>query len=137
MKSTKEIQKVPTESVLPYKQQRRFYLRLKVNTNSTTRLFCELCSDLTKFLSKILLLIYIFLQGMSGDAMMSNNGMAGVPHQGQVMIPNYSVFSGTPSHIVNMKTRSSIPTYLQENELRMDILKRQQICHAQVSIKAK
>jgi len=70
--------------------------------------------------------------GMSGDAMMSNNGMAGVPHQGQVMIPNYSVFSGTPSHIVNMKTRSSIPTYLQENELRMDILKRQQICHAQI-----
>ena len=73
---------------------------------------------------------------MSGDAMMSNNGMAGVP-QGQVMIPSYSVFSGTPSNIVNMKTRSSIPTYLQENELRMDILKRQQICHAQVSIKTK
>ena len=74
---------------------------------------------------------------MSGDSMMSNNGMAGVPHQGQVMIPSYSVYSGTPSHIVNMKTRSSIPNFLAENELRMDILKRQQICHAQVSIETK
>ena len=68
---------------------------------------------------------------MSGDGMIPSNGMA-VP-QGQVMIPNYSVFSGTPSHIVNMKARTSIPNYLAENELKADILKRQQISHAQVS----
>lgn len=69
---------------------------------------------------------------MSGDgaAMMASNGMT-VP-QGQVMIPNYSVFSGTPSHIVNMKARSSVPSFLAENELKSDILKRQQISHAQV-----
>ena len=50
--------------------------------------------------------------------MIPSNGMA-VP-QGQVMIPNYSVFSGTPSHIVNMKSRTSIPNYLAENELKAE-----------------
>ena len=81
--------------------------------------------------SWVVLVIEIFFQGMSGDGMIPSNGMA-VP-QGQVMIPNYSVFSGTPSHIVNMKSRTSIPNYLAENELKADILKRQQISHAQVS----
>ena len=71
--------------------------------------------------------------GASGDgAMMANNGMA-VP-QPQVILPNYSMFTGTPTHVANMKLRSNVPSFIAENELKMEVLKRQHICQAQVRI---
>jgi len=50
----------------------------------------------------------------------------------QVVSPNFSVFTGTPSYIANMNVRSNAPLNLVENETKIEILKRQQICLSQV-----
>ena len=76
-------------------------------------------------------------QPMGNEAMMgghANNGM-GTPQMGpqqQVMVPSYSMYAGTPTHVANMKVRSNVPSFLAENELKLEILKRQHISQAQV-----
>ena len=72
-------------------------------------------------------------QPMGNEAIV-NNGMhaPGVGPQPQVMVPNYSMFTGTPSYVASMKVRSTVPSFLAENELKLEILKRQHICQAQV-----
>jgi hypothetical protein len=51
---------------------------------------------------------------------------------GSVLLPDYSVYSGTPSHVANMRVRANVPGFIAENELKVDILKRQHICLSQV-----
>ena len=51
---------------------------------------------------------------------------------GNVLLPDFSSFNGTPSYLVNMKVQSNVPGFVADNELKMEILKRQLICHAQV-----
>ena len=68
-------------------------------------------------------------------AAMINNSMAVGPQPGpHVMVPNYSMYAGTPTYVANMKVRSNVPSFLAENELKLEILKRQHISHAQVSL---
>ncbi len=73
------------------------------------------------------------MHGEASASAMINNGMVGghQPHQ-QVLLPSFSMYTGTPSAVVNMKVRSSIPSFLAENELKLEILKRQHICQAQL-----
>ena len=49
-----------------------------------------------------------------------------------VMSPNFTLFTGTPTYVANMRVRSNAPANLAENETKLDILKRQQICLSQV-----
>ena len=70
--------------------------------------------------------------GAAGEAGMMNNSMA-VPTHNPVILPNYSMYTGTPNHVANMKLRSNVPSFIAENELKMEVLKRQHICQAQVS----
>jgi len=46
-----------------------------------------------------------------------------------LLVPNWSAYSGTPSHVVSMKVRNAAPTSLQESESKMELLTRQMICH--------
>ena len=72
---------------------------------------------------------------MSGEAAMNPmNTMNVGPQPGQIMVPSYSMYAGTPSYVVNMKLRSNVPSFLAENELKLEILKRQHIIGAQVRI---
>jgi len=73
--------------------------------------------------------------GGAGEAGMMNNGMA-VPQHSQVILPNYSMYAGTPTHVANMKLRSNVPSFIAENELKMEVLKRQHICQAQIDPEA-
>ena len=52
---------------------------------------------------------------------------------GSVLLPDYSVYAGTPSHVAGQRVRANAPGFIAENELKIDILKRQHICLAQVS----
>jgi hypothetical protein len=66
-----------------------------------------------------------------------SNGVAAVAAAanqptGSVLLPDYSVYSGTPSHVANMRVRANVPGFIAENELKVDILKRQHICLSQV-----
>lgn len=58
--------------------------------------------------------------------------MAGGQPGGSVLLPEYQSYAGTPSYIAGMKLRSNVPGFLAENDLKMEILKRQMICQAQV-----
>ena len=49
-----------------------------------------------------------------------------------MLLPDYSVYAGTPSHVAAQRVRANAPGFVAENELKMDILKRQHICLAQV-----
>lgn len=49
------------------------------------------------------------------------------------LLPDYSAYAGTPSYVANMRVRANVPGFLADSEIRIDILKRQQICWAQVS----
>ena len=51
---------------------------------------------------------------------------------GSVLLPDYSVYAGTPSHVAAQRVRANAPGFVAESELKMDILKRQHICLAQV-----
>ena len=66
-----------------------------------------------------------------------NNGMGThggqMGPQQQVMVPSFSMYAGTPTHVANMKVRNNVPSFLAENELKLEILKRQHISQAQVS----
>ena len=75
--------------------------------------------------------VFLKPMGGAGEAGMMNNGMA-VPQHSQVILPNYSMYAGTPTHVANMKLRSNVPSFIAENELKMEVLKRQHICQAQV-----
>ena len=96
----------PTGSTMASPGNRRFYLKLRSPTVD-------------------------FQPPMGNADNMMTNGMPSVPTP-QVMVPNYSVYTGSPSYVANMKVRSNVPSFLAENELKLDILKRQHISHAQV-----
>jgi len=49
---------------------------------------------------------------------------------GSILLPNWSAYSGTPSQVVNIKVRTSAPAAVRDNEIKMEILTRQQLCHA-------
>ena len=49
-----------------------------------------------------------------------------------VMSPNFTLFTGTPTYVANMRVRSNAPSNLADNETKLEILKRQQICLSQV-----
>jgi len=63
------------------------------------------------------------------DETLSTQLSTGVISGGSILLPNWSAYSGTPSQIVAMKVRSSAPTAIQENEIKMELLNRQMICH--------
>jgi len=46
-----------------------------------------------------------------------------------LLVPNWSAYAGTPSHVVAMKVRNAAPTAIQESESKLDLLTRQMICH--------
>ncbi len=56
----------------------------------------------------------------------------GAGGSGSVLLPDYSVYAGTPSHVANMRARANAPGFVAESEVKMELLKRQQICLAQV-----
>jgi len=59
------------------------------------------------------------------SSQLSTGGVAG----GSVLLPQWSAYSGTPAHIVAMKVRNSAPNFVQENDIKMELLTRQMICH--------
>ncbi|GFR66446.1 PAB-dependent poly(A)-specific ribonuclease subunit PAN3, partial [Elysia marginata] len=42
----------------------------------------------------------------------------------QMVLPEYSMYPGMPSHIVHLKLKSAVPQYFAPDELKMDILNR-------------
>lgn len=69
---------------------------------------------------------------MGGEGM--NNGAAAAASQ--VLLPNYSVYTGTPSYVANLKLRTHVPNFMAENELKMELLRRQHISLAQIDPEA-
>jgi len=63
------------------------------------------------------------------DESLSSQLSTGVISGGSILLPNWSAYSGTPSQIVAMKVRSTAPSAIQENEVKMELLTRQMICH--------
>eukprot|EP00092_Neocalanus_flemingeri_P018699 GFUD01020252.1.p1 GENE.GFUD01020252.1~~GFUD01020252.1.p1 ORF type:complete len:676 (-),score=192.43 GFUD01020252.1:658-2685(-) len=63
------------------------------------------------------------------DESLSSQLSTGVISGGSILLPNWSAYSGTPSQIVAMKVRSTAPAAIQENEVKMELLTRQMICH--------
>ena len=61
-----------------------------------------------------------------------NNGNLAPVSSGSVMIPNFSAYAGTLNNVASLKMRSNVADFLADNELKMDILKKQHICHSQV-----
>lgn len=53
----------------------------------------------------------------------------GVLSGGSVLLPQWSAYSGTPAQIVAMKVRSSAPNFVQDNDVKMELLTKQMICH--------
>ena len=64
---------------------------------------------------------------------MGNGVMNGANMGTTILSPNFTVFTGTPTFVANMRARSNAPANLAENETKLEILKRQQICLSQVS----
>ena len=64
---------------------------------------------------------------------MGNGGVNGTNVSSTVLSPNFTLFTGTPTYVANMRVRSNAPSNLAENETKIEILKRQQICLSQVS----
>ena len=62
---------------------------------------------------------------------MANGGLNGANVNPTVLSPNFTLFTGTPTYVANMRVRSNAPSNLAENEVKLEILKRQQICLAQ------
>lgn len=46
-----------------------------------------------------------------------------------LLVPNWSAYAGTPSHVVAMKVRNAAPTAIQESDSKLEMLTRQMICH--------
>jgi len=63
------------------------------------------------------------------DETISSQLSTGVISGGSVLLPNWSAYSGTPGQIVSMKVRNTAPGALQDNDIKMEILGRQMICH--------
>lgn len=68
---------------------------------------------------------------------MGSNGNSGVvtsavEPQSSVLMPDYQSYAGTPSQVAEMRVRANMPAVITNNEIKFEILKRQQICHAQV-----
>jgi hypothetical protein len=59
--------------------------------------------------------------------------MAGVNggRTGSVVVPPFSIFSGSPIHVAESKVRRQTPNFMQ-TDLKADILKRQYISMSQV-----
>jgi len=53
----------------------------------------------------------------------------GVVSGGSVLLPQWSAYSGTPAHIVSMKVRNTAPSFVQDNDIKMELLTRSMICH--------
>ena len=51
---------------------------------------------------------------------------------GSVVVPSFSVFTGSPSHVAANKARKNTPSFVAQSETKMEILKRQYICMSQV-----
>ena len=51
---------------------------------------------------------------------------------GSVVVPSFSVFTGSPSHVAASKARKNTPSFVAQSETKMEILKRQYICMSQV-----
>lgn len=54
-------------------------------------------------------------------------------HTGSVVVPSFSVFTGSPSHVASSKARKNTPSFVAQSEMKMEILKRQYICLSQVN----
>ena len=63
---------------------------------------------------------------------MGNGVINGNTVSSTVMSPNFTLFTGTPTYVANMRVRSNAPANLADNETKLEILKRQQICLSQV-----
>ncbi len=82
--------------------------------------------------------LFSFRQHQASD--MSNGGPhigGGATHDGAagssgiVLMPDFQSYAGTPSSITNMNVRGNTPAFMQD-ELRLEILKRQYVSLAQV-----
>jgi len=74
----------------------------------------------------------------SGDELdpslaMGNGVINGANVGTTVLSPNFTLFTGTPTFVANMRARSNAPANVAENETKVEILKRQQICLTQVN----
>ena len=64
---------------------------------------------------------------------MANGVMSGGSMNPTVLSPNFTLFTGTPSYVASMRVRSNAPANVAENETKIEILKRQQMCLSQVN----
>jgi len=64
---------------------------------------------------------------------MGNGVVNGTSVNSTVLSPNFTLFTGTPTYVANMRVRSNAPANLAENETKIEVLKRQQICLSQVN----
>ena len=118
--------KIDSKKTTPPTTQESSPIRDPNNHNSSRRFYLKLRSP-----------VEFQPMGNEGTQGYSNNGMgpgAQMGQQQQVMVPSFSMYAGTPTHVANMKVRNNVPSFLAENELKLEILKRQHISQAQVSI---
>ena len=65
------------------------------------------------------------------DPMVGVNGGSG--RTGSVIVPNFSIFIGSPSHVASSKARKNTPAFVAQSDVKMEVLKKQYICMSQVS----
>ena len=51
-----------------------------------------------------------------------------------MLLPDYSVYAGTPSHVAAQRVRANAPSFIADNELKKDILMRQTFCLSTVGL---
>lgn len=60
------------------------------------------------------------------------SAMAAPVTSGSILVPNFAAYAGSVNSVANMKVRGSTPGFMADNELKMEILKKQHICHSQI-----
>jgi hypothetical protein len=53
---------------------------------------------------------------------------------GSVVVPPFTLFSGSPSHVAEGKVRRQTPAFMAQSETKLELLKRQYICLSQVTL---
>ena len=64
---------------------------------------------------------------------MGSGVMNGGNVNSSILSPNFTLFTGTPTYVANMRVRSNAPASVADNETKLELLKRQQICLSQVN----
>ena len=103
------------------------WLVLRIVSLLETTLSINNCSS-----GHFLLLCPYYLKMQDPTLGMGNGVVNGTNVNSTVLSPNFTLFTGTPTYVANMRVRSNAPANLAENETKIEVLKRQQICLSQV-----